>query len=380
MVYMPRQPVLIVDGHLDLAFNALHHRRDLTQDVLTLREREDPKPPGPSHPDSLRERKRPDSPSRGTVTVSLPQMREGRVGIVLSTIMSRVQSPTPQLDDGMRNQLASHAIGQSHLHYYKALEREGQIKFIHDTAGLDASIAAWQNPGENTPVGLILSMESADPILGPDQVQWWWDQGLRSVGLTHFGANTWGKGTGTRGGLYAVTYPLLDAMAETKIALDLTHASDIVFWQLLDYWQGPVHASHCNCRTLVPGQRHLSDEMIKAITDRGGIIGMVFAEAMLNPQLNFDTPDAWPQNARRPMSAVVDHIDHICQLTGNCGHVAIGTDLDGGFGREMAPVDYNTIADLQHFLDILANRGYSTTNIEAIAHGNLLNFFRLAWS
>ena len=77
MVSMPRQPVLIVDGHLDLAFNALHHRRDLTQDVLTLREREDPKPPGPSHPDSLRERKRPDSPSRGTVTVSLPQMREG---------------------------------------------------------------------------------------------------------------------------------------------------------------------------------------------------------------------------------------------------------------------------------------------------------------
>ncbi|MEE3258182.1 MAG: hypothetical protein VX293_03140, partial [Candidatus Latescibacterota bacterium] len=136
---MPRQPVLIVDGHLDLAFNALHHRRDLTQDVMTLRECEDPKPPGPSHPDSLRERKRPDSPSRGTVTVSLPQMREGRVGIVLSTIMSRVQFPTPQLDDGMRNQLASHAIGHSHLHYYKALEREGQIKFIRDTAGLDAA-------------------------------------------------------------------------------------------------------------------------------------------------------------------------------------------------------------------------------------------------
>ena len=377
---MPSQPILIIDGHLDMAFNALHHRRDLTQDILTLREREDPKPPGPSHPDSLRERKRPESPSRGTVTVSLPQMREGRVGIMLSTIMSRVQTPTPQLDDGMRNQLASHAIGQSHLHYYKALEREGQITFIRNSADLDASVTAWQNPDGNTPIGLILSMESADPILGPDQVQWWWDQGLRSVGLTHFGANTWGKGTGTRGGLFAAAYPLLDALAATDIALDLTHASDIVFWQLLEYWQGPVHASHCNCRALVPGQRHLSDEMIKAITDRGGVIGMVFAEAMLNPQLNFDNPDTWPQNARRPMSAVVDHIDHICQLTGNCNHVAIGSDLDGGFGREMAPIDYNTIADLQRFLDILADRGYSANDIEAIAHGNLLNFFRQAWS
>ena len=69
---MPDRPMLIIDGHLDLAFNALHHRRDLTQDVCVLREREDPKPPGPSHPDSLRDRKRPESTSRGTATVSLP--------------------------------------------------------------------------------------------------------------------------------------------------------------------------------------------------------------------------------------------------------------------------------------------------------------------
>lgn len=377
---MPTQPTLIIDGHLDMAFNALHHRRDLTQDIFVLREREDPKPPGPSHPDSLRERKRPESPSRGTVTVSLAQMRQGHVGIVLSTIMCRVQMPTANLDDGMRTQQAAHAIGQAHLYYYKALEREGQIRFIHNTADLDESIAAWQHPDDTTPIGLILSMESADPILGPDQVPWWWDQGLRSVGLTHFGANTWGKGTGTRGGLYADAFPLLDALAETSIALDLTHASDLVFWQLIDYWQGPVHASHCNCRALVPGQRHLSDEMIRAITERGGVIGMVFAEFMLNPEINFDDPTTYTRNARRPMSAVVDHIDHICQLTGNCQHVAIGSDLDGGFGRELAPIDYDTIADLQRFLDILEKRGYSTQDIKAIAHGNLLRFFRQAWS
>ena len=235
---MPEQPMLIIDGHLDLAFNALHHRRDLTQDVHVLREREDPKPPGPSHPDSLRDRKRPESTSRGTATVSLPQMRQGCVGIALSTIMCRVQMPTGLLDDGMRTQEAAHAMGQSHLHYYKALEREGQLRFIRDTNDLDAAIAAWQNPDSTTPIGLILSMESADPILDPEQVSWWWEQGLRSVGLTHFGANTWGHGTGTRGGLYADAYPLLDALAATNIALDLTHASDLVFWQLLDYWSG----------------------------------------------------------------------------------------------------------------------------------------------
>ena len=80
------------------------------------------------------------------------------------------------------------------------------------------------------------------------------------------------------------------------------------------------------------------------------------------------------------MSAAIDHVDHICQLAGNCYHVAIGSDLDGGFGRELSPTDLNTIADLQRFLDLLARRGYSKTDIDAIAHGNLVRFFRQTWS
>ena len=85
-------------------------------------------------------------------------------------------------------------------------------------------------------------------------------------------------------------------------------------------------------------------------------------------------------SASAPMAAAADHVDHICQLTGNCDHVAIGSDLDGGFGREMAPIDYDTIADLQRFLSILDRRGYAQGDIAAIAHGNLLRFFRQAWS
>jgi membrane dipeptidase len=378
---MPAQPLLIADGHLDLAYNALFHRRDLTLDVYLLRQREDFRPPaGPSHPDSLRERRRGDSPARGTITVSLPQMRQGRVGIALFTIMARVQLSSSTLDDGLRTQAAAHAMGQAHLHYYKALEREGQIRFIHSVADLDSVVASWENPTPETPIGLILSMESADPILGPDQVEWWWQQGLRSVGLTHFGANTYGHGTGTKGGLYACAYPLLDALRACGMVLDLTHAAELTFWQILEYWDGPVHASHCMCRALTPGQRHLSDEMIQAIARRGGVIGMVFAEHMLNPQVNFDDPSTYPTVARRTMAAAIDHLDHICQLTGNCRNVGIGSDLDGGFGRELAPTDYDTIADLQKFFALLERRGFSAEDLAAIAHGNLLRFFRAAWS
>ncbi|MFA6107421.1 MAG: membrane dipeptidase [Candidatus Latescibacterota bacterium] len=376
---MPCDPVLIVDGHLDMAFNALYHRRDLTQPVHLLREREDPVRSGVSaHPDSLERRQGPQG-GRYTVTVTLPALRQGRVGIICSTIMARVQLTAQRTDNAVRTQVAAYAEGMAHLHYYQALEREGEIRFIRSIEDLDACEAAWQNPDEHTPVGLILTAEGADPILGPDQVPLWWEGGLRAVSLTHFGANTYGHGTGTQGGLYPPAYPLMDALREVGMVLDLSHASDLSFRQILEYWDGPVHVSHANCRALLRGQRHLSDEMIRAVADRDGVIGMVFAEQMLSPTWDFDRPEGNYATATRPMSAVVDHLDHVCQLLGNARHVAMGTDLDGGYGRELAPIDYDTSADLQRFPEILRRRGYGEEDVRGICHGNLLGLFRRAW-
>ena len=73
------------------------------------------------------------------------------------------------------------------------------------------------------------------------------------------------------------------------------------------------------------------------------------------------------------------HIDHVCQIAGNCRHAAIGTDLDGGFGREGTPHDLDTIADLQHIIGLLEDRGYPPRDIAEIMHGNWLRFLRAAW-
>ncbi|MDA0710479.1 MAG: membrane dipeptidase [bacterium] len=370
---------LILDGHLDMAFNGLFYRRDLTQSVYELRSREDSTRGGIStHADSLERRMGP-WPKHFTPTVALPEMRKGRVGIMLSTIMARVQDPAGNTHNAVRTQANAYARGQSHLAYYRALERKGEITFIKNAAELSACVRSWEKPRADTPIGLILSMESADPILGPDQVGVWHEAGLRSVCLTHFGANSYGHGTGTVGGLYPPAYALMDALAQTDIALDLTHAADLTFWQIMDYWKGPVHASHCNCRALVPGQRHLSDDMIKAITDRGGVIGIVFAEQMLNPAWNWDDPSTHYATSRRPMKAALEHIDHICTLTGNSDHVAFGTDLDGGFGLELSPTDYHTIDDLQRFLDLMGGHGYSDQDVAKFASGNLIRFFTNIW-
>ena len=375
-------PTLIADGHLDMAYNALFYRRDLTLPVRTLRQREDPPATATGgHKDSMRTSGALADPhANGTCTVSLPQMRAGSVGLMLATVMVRVQVSRGHNHNAARSQLQARARGIGHLAYYQALQRLGEITLLTEPGALHNCVRSWQSPSPDTPVGMILSMESADPSLGPEDVPFWREAGLRSVSLTHFGANTYGHGTGTAGGLYPAGMRLLEALGDTGIAIDLSHAADQTFWDILDHWKGPVHASHCNCRALQRGQRHLSDDMIRAIVERGGVIGVVFAEPMLNPEVDFDR---WPQvrpPARRPMRAALEHVRHIAEVAGSFDHVAIGSDLDGGFGREQSPVDLDTIADLQLFLEDAAGSGLSPTEVQHLAHRNLVRFFSEAWT
>ena len=86
-----------------------------------------------------------------------------------------------------------------------------------------------------------------------------------------------------------------------------------------------------------------------------------------------------PEGAHCDLEKMLDHLDHICQIAGNTLHVGIGTDLDGGFGKEQCPFDLETIADLQNIPALLAKKGYSGTDIENIMHGNWLRFLRKAW-
>ncbi len=189
----------------------------------------------------------------------------------------------------------------------------------------------------------------------------------------HYGPSAYAHGTGVSGGLTAQGGDLLKAMAEVGMILDLTHLADQSFWEALEIWKGPVLASHNNCRALVPGDRQFDDDQIRAILERDGVIGAVFDSWMLMP--------GWShaRNSEVTLEAVIDHIDHVCQMAGNARHSAIGGDLDGGYGTEQTPVGLDTIADLQKVPGLLSARGYSTEDIEGIMHGNWLRFFESAW-
>jgi membrane dipeptidase len=86
-----------------------------------------------------------------------------------------------------------------------------------------------------------------------------------------------------------------------------------------------------------------------------------------------------PESTKCNLEVLLDHMDHICQIAGNALHIGIGSDLDGGFGKEQSPYDLETIADLQKIAQLLQSRGYSKTDIENIMHGNWLRFLRTAW-
>ncbi len=362
---------LIIDLHLDLAWDALFWNRDLTLSAHEVR-RLDESEPAQASADF----------NTGLCSVTFPEMRRGSVGIMLSTIMSRIEPRADARRDGMRTQEQAIGIGRGHLAYYQAMAKRGEIAPVRCRADLDAAVAAWREPADTTPIYHILSMESADPIADPDDVAFWWDAGLRVVGPAHFGHNTYIHGTFTEGGLKPPAKPLYKALREAGMVLDVTHMADEAFWESLEIWDGPVMASHCTCRGLVPGQRHLSDDMIRELIRRDAVIGLVFCQFFLDPQVDFaNRPSRKTWVGKLSMEGLLPHVERIADLAGgSLNNVAIGTDMDGGFGAEITPTDVDTIADLQGFTPVLTAAGYSEDDALEILHGNALSFFRRAWS
>jgi membrane dipeptidase len=347
--------MFLFDAHLDLAMNAVDWNRDLRMDVADIRVQEQLA--------NLTEL------GRQTNTVSFPELKRAEVGVGVVTLIAR-QEQAIQHPLGMTTPEACYAMAYAHWAYYRAMEKNGWMKRIRTRTELTAHVAAYRAEPSLTPFGYILSMECADAVLNPDNIQEWYGLGLRAIGITHYGANRYGGGTRTEVGLAIDAIPLLANIEKLGMALDLTHLSDKAFWQVADRFGGRVLASHQNARKFCDWQRQFSDQQLKFVIERNGVIGVAADAIMLQP--------GWVRGSTKPtvtIERMVENIDHVCQLAGNCRHSGIGSDLDGGFGYEQTPSDLNTIVQLQKIPELLEKRGYSAADIQAIAHGNWLRFF-----
>lgn len=347
---------VIFDAHLDLAWNALGWNRDLEQSTAEVRATEA----------GMKER------GRGANTVGFPEMRSGRIGLSVVTLLARANPRGRTMLDFRTQEIAS-AVAQGQLAYYRMLERRGICRMLNDWPQLKEAFSEWDSGRKDVPFGWILSMEGADPIVSPRDVGWWWEAGLRAVGLAHYGPSAYAHGTGSEGGLTEAGRDLLREMERVGMVLDLTHLSDQSFWEAAEQFHGPVLASHNNCRSLTPGVRQFSDDQIRLLIERDAVIGAPMDAWMMVPGWTIEG------GKHAMLQDAVRHMNHICQLAGNARHIAIGSDLDGGFGGEQSPEDLDTIADLNKLVPLLTQHGFSPSDIDGIFHNNWLRLFERAW-
>ena len=359
-----RFSMLVFDGDYPMAYGGVELNRDLTLSLAEVRAADD---------------------NPGNIAFAcLPEMRRGRVAAALMKFTVRRKREHSILP-GLRGTAAVHGAARGQLAYYHVLEEEGEGVVLTDGEALAKHIDTWDKTDvtEGLPVGFVLGMEGADPILTPGQVHEWFEMGVRVVSLTHYGPSTYAHGTGSEGGLFPPARELLREMSSCGMLLDLTHISDESFFEAVDLYDGPVLASHQNCRALVPGQRQFSDEQLRIVIERGGVIGASMDTWMLCPWYTLDWSNTGGYTRRDyfrrediTLSHVADHIDHVCQLAGNADHAAIGGDTDGQGGIDGAPCEVDSIADYQLLVPILEGRGYARDDIEKIMYGNWVRFYR----
>ena len=352
-----------IDCHLDLSMNALEWNRDLTRPLSEI---------------NLREAGKQDKPDRGKATVSLPELRKGHIGLVVATQIARYVAQDNHLP-GWHSPAQAWAQTQGQLAWYRAMEDAGELVQIRSLEDLNKHVSRWIDATEtgSLPVGYILSLEGADSLVTVGHLEKAYESGLRALGPAHYGPGRYANGTDSSGNLGPQGYALLSEMERLNIILDATHLCDDAFWDALDHFNGHVWASHNNCRALVNHNRQYSDEQIKALIERGAVIGAALDAWMMVP--GWQRGVSTPLNMNCNLEVMIDHIDHICQLAGNADHVVIGSDLDGAFGREQCPYDLESIADLSKVPALFSKRGYSAADVEKLMHGNSLRFLRNAW-
>jgi membrane dipeptidase len=359
--------MLIVDAHEDLAYNALNYGRDYTRAAVeTRRQEEGVLWGGKKRDDSL---------------LGWPDYQRGGVAVVYAVLYA---SPRRFCAGEWERLCYDDAREANRLYweqvdFYRRLadEQAGKFRLVETQVDLAETLVAWESnppagaetPPTGRPVGLALLMEGAEGIASPAELEDWWAGGVRWIGLAWAG-NRYCGGTNEPGPLTREGRQLLEKMGEIGFGLDISHMDEPAALQALDLYPGTLIASHSNALALLKGftgNRHLSDSVIKALVERDGVMGIL-------PYNGFLKAD-WKAGDRRELvtlEQVVAQIDYVCQMAGDAAHVGIGSDFDGGFGRQSVPVEIDTIADLQKLAPLLSGRGYSEQDIAAILGGNWL--------
>ncbi len=363
--------MIIVDAHEDLAYNMRLFGRDYTLSAAETRRRE-----AGGH-----------TPERnGDTLLGYPDYRRGRVAVVFSTMFV---SPRKRAMDEWEVERydtpqQAYQLYGAQVDVYQRLVEEHPDKFrlIQARPDLESILALWDKLPETVnhadseidlPVGLVMLMEGAEGVRSVNDLEEWWQRGVRFIGPAWSG-NRYTGGTYEPGPLTKDGFALLEGMADLGFGLDLSHMDEKAALQGLEVYPGTILASHANAKAIikgVQGNRHLSDQVIRGLIERDGVIGIVPMNKFLD-----HTWTLQDGKAKITLQHVVAQIDYICQLAGNAFHVGLGTDFDGGQGWQSVPAEIDSIADMQKLVPLLADKGYSQADIAAVLGANWLALLR----
>ncbi|CAN5741036.1 membrane dipeptidase [soil metagenome] len=334
-----------VDGHLDLAHNAVAIERDLDLELDVLRSREG-------------------RPSQ-TGMITWPELRRAHIDLVVATLFAHPAERAPMQALGTRaappypeppayhDAQGAFEQADTQLRYYERLEHAGTIRIVRDRSDLQS----LRKRGHDEPIGVVVLMEGADPIRTPDETGWWFERGVRLIGPA-WQRTRYAGGTRAPGPLTELGRSLLDEMASVGMALDVSHLSDESLHEALERFGGPVVASHSNARALTPTDRHLSDEALRALAERDAVVGIVLGNSFLDAS-------AAAEGRQVTLATVRAQVQHVASILGP-ERVGIGSDLDGGFGAEESPVELTRGSDFGRLA-------------EAAADGHGADLLGLAW-
>jgi membrane dipeptidase len=355
-------PMLIVDGHEDIAWNMITFGRDYRRTVAETRQWER----GTGTPEH-----------NGDTLLGWDAYQRGKVAVVLATIFAAPQRRCEEKGwdtQCYEDALQAYQLYRAQLDLYHRLceEHQDTYRLIKTVDELNEVAGNWRDDAElEHPIGLVVLMEGAEAIGDPADLEEWWIGGVRVIGPAWAGTRFCG-GTLEPGPLTKDGFLLLEGMAEFGFILDLSHMDEPAALEALDTYPGRILVSHANAKVLLKGtdsNRHLSDRVIRGLIERDAVIGIV----PMNPFLRA----GWERklgNRREEVTLerVANQIDYICQMAGDPLHAGLGSDFDGGFGLQSAPMDVDDIADLHKLIPLLESYGYSEVDIRAILGGNWL--------
>ena len=315
---------MIVDAHLDIAWNALADGRGFLQ------------PPAPGY------------------VVSRSSLVAAGVGLVFATLYTAPARAGRAMRTRFvyENAHEANIMATAELNYYRSCG----LQLILNKADLASYTRGWRKGR----LAAVVLMEGADPVEDPSQLGAWTSMGVRIIGPA-WGATRYSGGTGSPGGLTNLGVQLLKAMRRKRVILDLSHMADQAVAEAFALWRGPIMSSHSNARALVPGDRQITDATAQEVARRGGILGVSFYPVHLRP------------SGRATLDDVVRHARHLADAAGGPEHVGLGTDLDGGFDSRHGPVQ--ELVELNELPPRL-RRHFNRAQVEGIMGGNWIEFLR----